>query len=168
MRDVRVLSFRDDRPPRWRASAEWRPTDVLWAWLVATLFSGLPSTLHAFFTRADPLEATRAAAAMWGGAAGDLPHVLFNAALVHGGVSFFWAVVLSTLLPARWTVWWAVAAAAVIALIDLKLIAPVFFPAVAALAFGPQLLDHLMWGLCLGLTLELRRRRRSRERNIFR
>jgi len=52
---------------------------------------------------------------------------------------------------------WAVLAAMAIAVFDLRLIAPMFFPAVAALPFWPQFGDHLMWGACFGLTLALRR-----------
>lgn len=38
--------------------------DLVYAWLVSTVLSGLPSTLHALVTGADPLKATRAAGAM--------------------------------------------------------------------------------------------------------
>ena len=73
------------------------PRDLFWAWLVATVFSGLPSTLHA--------------------------------------------------LPAA------------VALLDLRVIAPLLFAEVAALPFWPQFADHLAWGALLGGTLQWRRRR---------
>jgi len=38
--------------------------DLIRGWLGATVFSGLPSTLHALASGADPREATRAAGAM--------------------------------------------------------------------------------------------------------
>jgi hypothetical protein len=38
--------------------------DLCFAWLMATLFSGIPSTVHALVVGTDPLEATRAAGAM--------------------------------------------------------------------------------------------------------
>ncbi len=38
--------------------------DLLYAWLAATLLSGIPSTRHARWTGADVWEATRAAGAM--------------------------------------------------------------------------------------------------------
>jgi hypothetical protein len=128
--------------------------DFWLAWLAATLLSGLPSTVHALVTGRDVLEATRAAAAM-------LPlsgHVLVDAALVHGSVSLFWAWVLWLLLPRRHVAAFAMAAAALIGLLDLRLIAPRLFPEVAALEFWPQMADHLMWGACFGLVLQHRSR----------
>lgn len=110
--------------------------------------------MHALVTGRDVLEATRAAAAM-------LPlsgHWFVDAALVHGSVSFFWAIVLWLTLPRRHAVVWAVVAAALIGLLDLGLIAPRFFPEVAALEFWPQMADHLMWGLCFGGVLQYERR----------
>jgi hypothetical protein len=126
-----------------------RKRAFFYAWLAATVFSGIPSTVYALLTGRDVLEATRAAAAM-------LPltgNVLIDAALVHGAVSLFWAFVLALLLPVRDLVAWAVVASAAIALLDMRLIAPLLFPEVAALDFWPQLADHLMWGLCFGTVL---------------
>lgn len=126
---------------------------LLYAWLLATLLSGIPSTLYALLTGGDPLEATRAAGAMI-----SLPGSIAAAALVHASVSLFWSVVLWVALPYRHTTLWALVASIAIALLDLRLIAPVFFPEVAALEFWPQLADHLAWGACLGLTFQKRRR----------
>ena len=109
--------------------------DLLRAWLAATLLSGIPSTLWAFAAGADPLEATRAAGQML------LPHetstakLVAAAAVVHPAVSLFWSVVLWRTLPRRATLEWAMLAAVLIGLLDLKVIAPAFFPAVAALEF---------------------------------
>jgi hypothetical protein len=128
--------------------------DLARAWLAATLLSGLPSTAWTFATGGDPLEATRAAGAML------LPHetttwkLVAAAAVVHPIVSLFWALVLWRLLPRRATLEWALLAAVLIGLIDLKVIAPAFFPAVAALDFWPQMADHLMWGALFGLTVQ--------------
>ena len=80
------------------------------------------------------------------------------AAVVHPVVSAFWALVLWYALPRRATLEWALLAAVLIALLDLKLIAPHFFPRVAALDFWPQLADHLMWGAAFGIALGWRRR----------
>jgi hypothetical protein len=126
---------------------------LFYAWLLATLLSGIPSTLFAFLTGGDPMAATRAAGAMIG-----RPDSIAAAALVHASVSLFWAVVLWVVLPYRPTTLWALVVSAGIALLDLKVIAPIFFPEVAALAFWPQLADHLMWGACVGLVFETRPR----------
>lgn len=127
---------------------------------MATVFSGAPSTVHALFTGGDPVEATRAAGAMLL-SLDAAPALLFAAAaFVHLTVSLFWALAFAVLLPGRHTTLWATVGSGAVAFLDLRLIAPVFFPSVAALAFWPQFADHLMWGALLGGTLELRRRRR--------
>ena len=133
------------------------PRSCFYAWLLATLLSGIPSTLYALLTGGDAMEATRAAGAMAG-----RPDSIVAAVLVHMLVSAFWAVVLWRLLPARYTILWAVLASAAIGLLDLKLIAPAFFPDVAALAFWPQFADHLMWGACYSVGLSLARPRATR------
>ena len=127
--------------------------DLFRAWLMATVFSGLPSTLHALATGGDPLEATRAAGAMLVPADSELVVLVTAAGIAHAAVSAFWVGIFGLLLP-RWRVTaWAVAGAAAVAVLDLGLIAPLFFPPIAALAFWPQFADHLMWGLLLGATL---------------
>lgn len=126
---------------------------LLYAWLLATLFSGIPSTLYALLTGGDLMEATRAAGAMI-----SRPDSIAAAALVHSSVSLFWALLLWLVLPYRNTTLWAMLASAAIAILDLKAIAPLFFPEVAALDFWPQFADHLMWGACVGLAFQYRRR----------
>jgi hypothetical protein len=107
-------------------------------------------------TGGDVAAPARAAGAML------LPHEVTTwklfaaAAVVHPLVSLFWALVLWRALPARHVVLWALAASVGIALLDLRVIASAFFPAVAALDFWPQLADHLMWGALFGATLRLR------------
>lgn len=128
--------------------------DLLRAWLLATVLSGIPSTLHALATGGDALEATRAAGAMI-----SMPGSIAAAALVHCAVSFFWAAVLCATLPRTRTLLWSLLASVAIALLDLRLIAPAFFPEVAALDFWPQFADHLMWGACIGVALRERRAR---------
>lgn len=133
--------------------------DLFVAWLLATVFSGLPSTLWALATGADVLEATRAAGRMLLPAATDTPTLFAAAALVHPAVSLFWTMVFAQLLPRRHEAVWAIAGAAVVAWLDLLVIAPALFPAVAGLPFWPQFADHLAWGALLGGTLQWRRAR---------
>jgi len=126
---------------------------VFGAWLAATLLSGLPSTLHALATGGDVLEATRAAGMMLlPSETRDLP-LLLAAAVVHPAISLFWAMALALVLPRRGLMLWALAASVMIAVVDLKIIAPMLFPAVAELPFWPQFADHLMWGACYGAVL---------------
>lgn len=133
--------------------------DLFFAWLTSTLFSGAPSTIHALLTHTDPLGATWAAGAMLLSANEPFVLLFAAAALVHAAVSAFWVLVFGFLLPNRLITPWAVVGAGAVALLDLLLIAPPFFPSVAALAFWPQFADHLMWGACLGLTLQFRQGR---------
>ena len=130
--------------------------ELLWAWLAATLLSGLPSTGWAFLSGGDPLEATRAAGAMLLPREIETPPLLLAAAIVHPLVSLFWALVLWFALPRRHVALSALAASAAIAFLDLRVIAPAFFPEVAALEFWPQFADHLAWGASYGVTLALR------------
>jgi hypothetical protein len=129
---------------------------LLYAWALATLLSGIPSTVYALLTGGDVLEATRAAGAMV-----DRPDSIAAAALVHASVSLFWAVILWLVLPHRRTMLWALLASAAIAVLDLAMIAPVYFPEVAALAFWPQFADHLMWGASYAAGLAVRREARE-------
>jgi hypothetical protein len=128
--------------------------DLLSAWLAATLLSGLPSTAWALATGGDALEATRAAGAMLLPQETSMWKLIGAAAIVHPLVSLFWSVILWRLLPRRATLEWALLAAVLIGLLDLELIAPAFFPAVAALDFWPQMADHLAWGFVFGLTVQ--------------
>lgn len=129
--------------------------ELWYAWLLATLLSGIPSTVYALITGADAMDPPRAAAAMLLRSESEGWRLFAAATLVHCVVSLFWAIVLWRLLPARHTLVWALAASFAIALIDLRLIAPAFFPEVAALDFWPQVADHLMWGACYGMGLAL-------------
>jgi hypothetical protein len=136
--------------------------DLVWAWTAATLFSGLPSTLHALLGGADVTAAVRAAGAMLIPADAPFPDLLVAATFVHASVSLFWTVILVSALPARRVVVSAMLASAFIALLDLRVIAPVLFPEVARLPFWPQFGDHLAWGACVGVVLRLRRREARR------
>jgi len=149
-------------PIRFRAFARSDAArDVFWAWLAATTIGGVPSTFYAVVTRADPLEATRAAGAMLISAQSSTPALVAAATLVHCAVSLFWVVILVSLLPRRHVLAWWLAAAGLVALLDLRAIAPLFFPEVARLDFWPQFADHLMWGGAAGVALRRRWKKRA-------
>jgi hypothetical protein len=152
-----------DREP-WRPRLRFSSGDLIFAWLIATVFSGVPSTVHALMTGTDPLEATRAAGAMLVATESPLAELVAAAAVVHGSVSMFWTLVFGATLPRSRVMGWAVAGSAAVALLDLKIIAPMFFPSVASLSFWPQFADHLAWGALLGATLQLRSKRRTLSR----
>jgi hypothetical protein len=133
-------------------------TDLARGWLAATLLSGLPSTAWALISGTDALEPTRAAGSMLLPGGTSTGKLIAAAAVVHPVVSAFWALVLWRMLPRRATLEWALLAAVLIAMLDLEVIAPAWFPTVAALDFWPQLADHLMWGASFAIALDWRRR----------
>jgi hypothetical protein len=114
--------------------------------LVAGVFSGLPSTVHAFATGRDPLAAARAAGALLG-----RPSVL-RGAVAHAAVSVGWAAVLVAVLPRRHPVAAGAGAGAVIALIDLGTVGR-RVAAIRDLPLLPQVADHVAFGVLVGLTL---------------
>jgi hypothetical protein len=133
-----------------------RLIDLAVGWVAASVLSGVPSTVHALLARRDVTEATRAAGAMLVSADAPLHRWLPAAALVHGAVSLFWAAILWRTLPRSHPLLAASVAAAAIGVLDLRVIAPRRYPHVARLPFWPQMADHLMWGLSLGVVLARR------------
>ena len=92
------------------------------------------------------------------------PILFAAAAAVHSMVSLFWALVFGWVLPRRRMLMWSVLGSAAVAVLDLRVIAPAFFPSVAALPFWPQFADHLMWGACFALALQICNRWRDSRR----
>ena len=135
-------------------------SDVIVSGGCAAVLSGIPSTLYAWFSGGDVLEATRAAGAMLIPATSTGTELIFAAALVHVGVSLFWSLILVHLLPQRHTVRWAIAALALIAVLDLRVIGQLF-PEILALSFWPQFADHIAFGAVLGSVLAYRRKQRD-------
>jgi hypothetical protein len=118
------------------------------AWAAA--LSGLPSTLHALATGRDPLEATKAAGTiLLPRETRTLPLVL-AAAPVHLALSVGWAFVLCK-GRVRGTVPGAVAGLAIAAL-DLGIVGR-RFPRIRALPLGPQVADHVAYGVVVGIIL---------------
>ena len=134
--------------------------DAVLAAAIAAVLSGIPSTVHAWWTGRDLLESTRAAGAMLIEPQSSDLALFLAAAIVHPAISLFWATVLARVLPRTWTLAWALVAAAGIAILDLRLIGRLF-PEVFALPFWPQFADHLAWGGVVGLVLTWRSRKRS-------
>lgn len=134
--------------------------DGLAAGAFAAVFSGAPSTLHALATGRDALEPTRAAGSMLLPRA-SRPAKLVAAVPVHLALSLGWGVALAFALPRRRRVAWGAVAGAVIAALDLGLVAPRRFPRVAALPTAPQVADHVAFGALVGWILDRRAAQRS-------
>lgn len=119
--------------------------------LAATVLSGLPSTVHALITGADPLGATRAAGSLFPGRHGT-PGVIAGA-LTHVLISSGWSVALLAVdrkhpLGARG----GAVAGLLIAAFDLELLGR-RYPEIRNLPRLPQWLDHLAFGAILGACL---------------
>jgi hypothetical protein len=88
-----------------------------------------------------------------------LPHetrrgrLLTAAVVVHGGLSFAWALVLSAVLPRRATLRWAALAGLGIAALDLGVVGR-RFPAIRSLPKLPQVADHVAFAVTVGLVLQ--------------
>jgi hypothetical protein len=113
---------------------------------VASVASGVPSSAYALLRGRDPraegLTATRAIGTLvWPGTPG-----LARGALAHGAVSFAVGGALGVTLPRRWSVAWGALAGLAIGWVNLAVIAPRRYPAIASLPLGPQLADNAAFG----------------------
>jgi hypothetical protein len=123
--------------------------DVFCAWAVATLLSGIPSTLYSWATGRDVFEATRAAGTMLLSEKSSSFALFLAAAVVHSSVSLFWSIVLIYILPDKRVILYSVIGAIVIGVFDLRIIGPLF-PEIIRLPFWPQMADHVFWGASVG------------------
>jgi hypothetical protein len=137
-------------------SGAGRIRDSAVAGSVAAALSGLPSTVHAFATGADPWAATLAAGSML------LPHetrrgrLIVAATVAHGALSLAWALVLSAALPRRHPLTAGAAAGLGIAALDLGVIGR-RLPRIRALPLWPQVADHVAYGMVVATVLARRR-----------
>jgi len=132
--------------------------DALVAGAVASLLSGVPSTLHAIATGMNPLEASLAAGTLLLGDEQRPSRLLPAAIVAHGALSLGWALALASLLPARRTVVWSVLAGLAIAALDLGVVGR-RYERIRALPLLPQVLDHVAYGATVGYVLSRRRSR---------
>ena len=86
-----------------RPSRRWLKCTIIAA-ILAGILSGIPSTLWAIATSGDVWEATLAAGAALMGPNATFAQLLVAATVAHGGMSLFWAGVLSATLPKKWPI----------------------------------------------------------------
>jgi hypothetical protein len=115
----------------------------------AAIGSGLPSTVSTIARGGELLESTRAAGTLLVGESAAAPTRLVAGGIAHTAISAFWGVVVWRALPDRHTVAWGGAAGLGIAALDLGLLAR-RFPAIRRLPRGPQVADHLAFGVVIG------------------
>ena len=112
---------------------------------VAAIVSGIPSTIYELSRGNDPLESTRAIGSMVTNSE-DESTLLLAAVPVHMAVSLWWAIVITRVLPARKRLVLSGLLGAAIALFDLRVVGH-RFPRIRALPLGPQIADHVMFGI---------------------
>ena len=110
------------------------------------MLSGAPSTAISLARGDNLFDSTRAAGTLLG------QRSLVRGALAHVALTLGWTTAMATVLPRRRPVSEGLAAGAVIAAVDLGLVAR-RFPAIAALDQGPQVLDHLAFGVVASVVL---------------
>jgi hypothetical protein len=125
--------------PAWRAAA------------VAGVVSGAPSTVVTLAGGRSPRATVEAAGALVG-----RPTVVAGA-LVHAGISLGWAIVLAALLPRRRPLLAGAAAGLAIAALDLGTVGR-RVPAIRALPTGPQVADHVAFGVVAAAVIDRARR----------
>ena len=144
-------------PPRGRdvnpadGARSGRRTGALRAAVADGVLSGAPSTVHALARGGSPRTAVVAAGALVG-----RPTVPAGA-LVHAVVSLGWATVLAVLLPRRATVAAGATAGLLIAALDLGVVGR-RVPAIRDLPTGPQVADHVAFGVIAAATIARARR----------
>ena len=126
---------------------------ALRAGLVAGVLAGAPSTLHAFATGRDPLEATLAAGSILLPGESRRGRLVAAAVPVHLAISLTWALGLDR-AGVRGASRGALAGLAIAAL-DLG-VARRAFPRFRELPLGPQLADHAVYGAIVGALISPR------------
>jgi hypothetical protein len=120
--------------------------DALKAGLPAALFSGLPSTVYAVLHNRDPLEATVAAGSILLPREQRRGRLVMAAIPVHLTLSVAWTVAIAIVLPRRNPLAEGTLAGLVIAALDLGVIGS-RVPRIRALQTGPQIADHMAFGI---------------------
>lgn len=125
---------------------------------LAAVLSGAPSTAHALASRTDSLEATLAAGSLLLPGEERRARLLLAAVPVHVAISLAWGVALALVLPRRRTVALGDALAGVaIAALDVGLVGR-RVPRIRELPIGPQVADHVAFGIVVGAVLARRPR----------
>ena len=126
--------------------------DALRAGPPAALLSGLPSTAYALLRKRDPFEATVAAGSILLPREPRRERLLVAAIPVHLVLSALWTVAIAVVLPRRNTLAEGTLAGLVIAAVDLGVIGS-RFPRIRALEAGPQIADHIAFGIIAAAVL---------------
>jgi hypothetical protein len=135
-------------------------SDAVVAGAAAAVLSGVPSTVHAIASGANPLEASLAAGTLLLGDERRRSRLLPAALAAHGALSLGWAIVLTAGLPQRRPLAWSALAGLAIAALDLGVVGR-RYPRIRALPLAPQILDHVAFATSVGFLVSRRRSRRA-------
>ena len=116
---------------------------------LAAVGSGVPSTVVTIARGGEPLESTRAAGTLLVGESAAASTRLAAGGVTHVAISIFWGTLAWRSLPDRHTTAWGAMAGLGIAALDLGVVARLF-PAIRRLPRGPQVADHVAFGLIIG------------------
>lgn len=119
---------------------------------LASVASGVPSSVYALMRGRDPwaqgVAATRAIGTLvWPGTPS-----LLRGALAHGAISLAVGELLGVTLPRRRSIAWGTLVGLGVGWVNLSVIAPRRYPAIASLPLGPQLADNAAFGAILAAT----------------
>jgi hypothetical protein len=117
--------------------------------LVASVLSGAPSVTHAI-AGGSPRAALSYALAATRAIGTLLPDGrpgLIRGGMLHGVISLAGAELLAHLLPREHSVAWGALGGLAIGVVNLAVIAPRRFPAIAAFDLGPQIADNVAFGI---------------------
>lgn len=143
-----------------RSRVEVSVADGLVAGAVAGVLAGAPSTLHAALTGRPLTESTRAIAGLLGLDRASPSVQLVAGGAVHAALSIGWATVAAAALPRRHPVAAGAVAGVAVGVVDLG-IGRRRVPAIRALPYWPQLVDHALFGAVTGAVLARLRRQRA-------
>ena len=129
--------------------------DVVIAAAVGATLSGLPSTVYAIAKGRPILEATEAAGSILLPEEASTARLVVSAAVVHTGLSTFWAGVIAGVLPERAPRTFGALLGLTIGVLDLVVVGR-RWPRIRALPSLPQLADHVAFGALVGHVLARR------------
>ena len=130
----------------------------------AAILSGIPSTLHAFVTDRDPLQASLAAGSILLPDERDRGRLLAAAVPVHLALSGLWGIALALLLPRKKPLLEGALAGLAIATLDLGVVGR-RLPRIRDLDLLPQVADHIAFGILTACALAGRRSDGARGRS---
>ena len=117
---------------------------------LAAVGSGVPSTVVTIARGGEPLQSTRAAGTLLVGESAPASTRLAAGGVSHVAISIFWGTLAWRSLPDRHTTAWGAVAGSGCRRARPRSRRP-RFPAIRRLPRGPQVADHVAFGLIIGL-----------------